>query len=241
MVVGATSAIAEATARILAARGDHLYLVGRSPQRLQAIADDLRVRGCPHIGFEALDANDLPAHPAALARAEAALGSVDSVLIAHGTLPDQVACQESVERTLAEVKTNALSVLSLLTLVANRFEQRRGGTIAVIASVAGDRGRASNYVYGSAKAMVIAFLSGLRQRLARSGVSVVTIKPGFVDTPMTAAFRKGILWATPELVAVGIVRAMDRGRPEAYLPWFWRWIMAVVVHIPERVFARLRM
>ncbi len=163
----------------------------------------------------------------------------DTVLIAHGTLSDQKACEASVELTLREIDTNALSVVALLTRIANRLEQRRAGTIAVISSVAGDRGRGSNYVYGSAKALVTAFLSGLRQRLGKSGVGVVTIKPGFVDTPMTAAFAKGPLWASPEKVAKGIVRALDRRSDTVYLPGFWWTIMFIIRAIPERLFWRL--
>jgi decaprenylphospho-beta-D-erythro-pentofuranosid-2-ulose 2-reductase len=239
LIIGATSAIAEATARIFAARGDALYLVARNGTRLAAVAADLSVRGSPRIGSEALDANDLGAHETMLARAETFLGGCDIVLIAHGTLSDQKACEASVELTLREINTNALSVVALLTLIANRLEQRRAGTIAVISSVAGDRGRGSNYVYGSAKALVTAFLSGLRQRLGKSGVGVVTIKPGFVDTPMTAAFAKGPLWARPEQVAQGIVKALDRHTGTVYLPGFWWPIMMIIRAIPERLFLRL--
>ncbi len=239
LIIGATSAIAEATARILAARGDALYLVARNQARLGAIAADLLVRGSPRVGSEVLDANDVAGHEAMLARAESLLGGYDTVLIAHGTLSDQKACEASVDLTLREINTNGLSVVALLTLVANRFAQQRTGTIAVISSVAGDRGRGSNYVYGSAKALVTTFLSGLRQRLAKVGVNVVTLKPGFVDTPMTAAFPKGPLWARPEAVAQGIVKAMDRQRNTVYLPGFWWAIMFIIRSIPERVFLRL--
>jgi short-subunit dehydrogenase len=239
LIIGATSAIAEATARILAARGADLYLVGRNQSRLAAVAADLAVRGSSRVSSEVLDANDLAGHEAMLARAEAFLGGYDTVLIAHGTLSDQKACEASVDLALREINTNGLSVIALLTRVANRLAQQRVGTIAVISSVAGDRGRASNYVYGSAKALVTAFLSGLRQRLAKVGVNVVTIKPGFVDTPMTAAFPKGPLWARPEAVARGIVQAIDRRRSTVYLPGFWWPIMLVIRAIPERVFLRL--
>ena len=239
LIIGATSAIAEATARILAARGADLYLVGRNQSRLAAVAADLAVRGSSRVSSEVLDANDLAGHEAMLTRAQAFLGGYDTVLIAHGTLSDQKACESSVELTLQEINTNALSVIALLTRVASHLAQQRAGTIAVISSVAGDRGRASNYVYGSAKALVTAFLSGLRQRLAKVGVNVVTIKPGFVDTPMTAAFPKGPLWARPEAVARGIVQAIDRRRTTVYLPGFWWPIMFVIRAIPERVFLRL--
>jgi short-subunit dehydrogenase len=239
LIIGATSAIAEATARILAARGDSLYLVARNQARLSAVAADLTVRGSPRVGSEVLDANDVAGHEAMLARAESQLGGYDTVLIAHGTLSDQKACEASVDLTLREINTNGLSVVALLTRVANRLSQQRAGTIAVISSVAGDRGRGSNYVYGSAKALVTAFLSGLRQRLAKTGVNVITIKPGFVDTPMTAAFPKGPLWARPEAVAQGIVKAMDRHSNTVYLPGFWWAIMFIIRSIPERVFLRL--
>ena len=241
LIIGATSAIAEATARLLAGRGGSLYLVGRNVARLEAIAADLTVRGAAHVATETLDLNTLALHEPMIERAFVALGGIDSVLIAHGTLSEQRACQLSVAQSLAEISTNALSVVSLLTLLGNRLEAERSGAIAVVSSVAGDRGRASNYVYGSAKALVTAFCSGLRQRLASAGVRVITVKPGFVDTPMTRNFRKGLLWAKPEAIARGIVRAMDRGRGTVYLPAFWRPLMLAVRLIPERFFARLRL
>lgn len=241
LLIGAGSAIAEAAARIFAERGDALYLVGRKSNVLASMAADLKVRGAHTIGTETLDANDLEAHAGMLARAWKSLGTLDTVLIAHGTLSDQRACENSVALTLQELTTNAVSVVSLLTLIANQFEAQRAGTIAVISSVAGDRGRGSNYVYGSAKALVTAFLSGLRQRLSKSGVAVITIKPGFVDTPMTAAFPKGFLWAKPQTVAAGIVRAIDRGATSVYLPGFWRPIMWVIRTIPEGIFRKLRL
>jgi short-subunit dehydrogenase len=173
--------------------------------------------------------------------AAAQLGGIDAALIAHGTLSDQAACQGSVDLLMQEFATNALSVMALCTHLANRFEAQRHGVIAVISSVAGDRGRQSNYVYGAAKAAVTAFTSGLRQRLYPQGISVVTIKPGFVATPMTAAFKKGLLWASPQAVATSIVRAMDRGTPVVYAPWFWRPIMWVVRSVPEFIFRRLKM
>ena len=139
---------------------------------------------------------------------------------------------------MAELKTNALSTISLLTHIANRFEAKQAGTIAVISSVAGDRSRASNYVYGSAKAMVTAFTSGLRQRLHKSHVAVVTIKPGFVDTPMTASFKKGLLWAKPDSVAEKIVQAINKRKNEVYVPAFWWAVMLVIKGIPNRIFAK---
>ncbi|MCO5397487.1 SDR family oxidoreductase [Ralstonia soli] len=239
LIIGATSAMAEATARRMAQRGDALFLVGRSAPRLQSMIDDLRTRGAPHVHMAVMDANDFNAHAAVIHEADAALGGIDTVLISHGTLSDQAACARSVELTMAELRTNALSVVAMLTLLANLFEQRRTGTIAVISSVAGERGRQSNYVYGSAKAMVTAFMSGLRQRLAKAGVSVVTIKPGFVDTPMTSAFRKNALWISPDAAAGHILNAIDRGTAVAYVPGFWRLIMLIIRALPDAVFRRL--
>jgi decaprenylphospho-beta-D-erythro-pentofuranosid-2-ulose 2-reductase len=239
LIMGATSAIAEATARQFARRGDALFLVARNAQRLQAVADDLKVRGAHMACGYLLDADDIERYPALLEAAVAQMGGIDAALIAHGTLSDQSACESSISLLLQDFTTNALSFMALCTCLANHFELQRHGVIAVISSVAGDRGRQSNYVYGSAKAAVTAFASGLRQRLYSKGVRVVTIKPGFVSTPMTAAFSKGALWASPEVVANSIVRAIDRGTPVIYTPWFWRPIMSVVKALPEFIFRRL--
>jgi decaprenylphospho-beta-D-erythro-pentofuranosid-2-ulose 2-reductase len=148
-------------------------------------------------------------------------------------------CENSVIAALDQLKTNFLSVVSLLTLIGNRFEEQRNGCIAVISSVAGDRGRQSNYVYGAAKGALTVFLSGLRNRLVKAGVTVITIKPGFVDSPMTASFRKGFLWASPAVVGRGVYRAIVSRKDVVYLPWYWRYIMMAVVLIPERMFKRL--
>jgi short-subunit dehydrogenase len=242
LVMGAGSAIAESTARLFAQRGDALFLVGRQADVLGSMCADLRVRGASAVGMHVMDANDFNGHEAMLNAAESSLGGLDTVLIAHGTLSDQKACESSVELTLRELNTNGVSVVALLTLVATKFEQRKAGTIVVISSVAGDRGRQSNYVYGSAKALVTAFTSGLRQRLYASGVSVVTIKPGFVDTPMTAAFPKGALWAKPLQIANGILGAVDRSSATVlYLPAFWRLIMLIIRCIPEAIFRKLKL
>ena len=239
LVIGATSAIAEHCARAWGSRGDALYLVARSEERLNTIAADIKVRGARQTYTYLMDLNDTDSHASMLDLAEAALGGIDTVLIAHGTLSNQKACEISVKETLEEITTNALSTISLLTLIANRFEANRAGAIAVISSVAGDRGRASNYVYGSAKAMVTTFTSGLRQRLHKSNVVVITIKPGFVDTPMTAEFKKGFLWVKPAAVAKKIVRAIDQRKEEVYVPAFWWAVMAVIKAIPQKFFKKI--
>lgn len=239
LIIGATSAIAHATARQFAKEGARFFLVGRSEAKLDAIRDDLRVCGSADAQIYVLDVTDFEKHPAMLSAATAALGTLDTVLIAHGSLSDQAACNASVETTLQEWTTNATSVIALLTLLANLFERQRHGTIAVISSVAGDRGRKSNALYGAAKGALNIYLEGLRGRLHASGVTVITIKPGVVDTPMTAALPKGFLVASPERVAADIHRAIVRGTSMIYTPWFWRYIMLIIRAIPERIFVKL--
>ncbi|MDI3341787.1 MAG: SDR family oxidoreductase [Sphaerobacter sp.] len=239
LIIGATSAIATATARCYAADRARFFLVARSPERLAAIRDDLLVRGATQVDTYALDLTDLDGHAAMLAAAKAALGRIDATLVAYGTLGNQQQSEASVEATLREWHTNATSTIALLTLLANELERQRGGTLAVISSVAGDRGRRSNYVYGAAKGALSIFLQGLRARLRKAGVRVVTIKPGMVDTPMTAHLRKGPLFASPERVGRDIYAAMRRGRAVVYTPGYWRLVMFVLRAIPEPIFIRL--
>ena len=241
LIIGAASAIAQDVARIYAAEGGRLFLVARDAARLDSIADDLRVRGALQVDTLAVDMLDHDRHPEILEAAFDALPDLETVLVAHGVLPDQEACQQSVDQSLQSIDVNFTSVVSLLTPLANRMEERKRGTIAVISSVAGDRGRQSNYVYGSAKSGLDAFLQGLRNRLSKSDVHVCTIKPGFVATPMTAHIdgREGPLWASPEQVAEGIVKAIDKQKNVVYLPAFWALIMLIIRNIPEFIFKKL--
>ncbi len=241
LIIGATSAIAEAVARRFAYRGDRLCLVGRNAEALQIIAADLTVRGASSVSVVTLDVCEFAAHKNALDEAEQTLDGFDIVLIAHGILPDQSECQRDPAAVRKAFEVNAMSTLALLTDLANRLEKTGAGTLAAISSIAGDRGRQSNYVYGSAKAAVSVFLSGLRQRLAKVGVNVITIKPGFVDTPMTTGFAKNRLWATPDEIAKGIVKAIDRRKVTVYLPWYWHPIALLVKCIPEFLFKKIKL
>jgi decaprenylphospho-beta-D-erythro-pentofuranosid-2-ulose 2-reductase len=240
LIVGATSAIAIACARQWAAQGCRFFLVARDDERLQQVANDLIARGAALAAVHQLDINHLDRHPATLDRCASELGSLDLVLVAPGTLPDQMACQKDPLLAVREFNTNAVSVIAFLTRVANVLEAQRQGSIAVISSVAGDRGRPSNYLYGSAKAALSTFCEGLNARLCKAGVHVLTIKPGFVATPMTAGLPlPGPLVATSDKVASDIVRAIEKKRDFLYTPWFWKGIMLIICSIPNRIFKKL--
>jgi hypothetical protein len=228
VIFGATSAIAQAVAKLFCLRGDRLFLVGRQSCKLEAMVRDLEVRGGQKINFICADLTDFSTHAAGVHKAIASLGRIDQVLIAQGSLSEQKVCEASFAETQREWEINLLSVVSLLTLWGNFFEQQGFGTLAVISSVAGDCGRKRNYVYGAAKAGLNVFLQGLRDRMRGSAVKIITIKPGFIDTPMTQALQKNFLWSQPQTIAKPIVRAMDKGSPMVYVPYFWRYIMFLV-------------
>ncbi|HED12726.1 MAG TPA: SDR family oxidoreductase [Gammaproteobacteria bacterium] len=239
LIIGATSAIAIAFARQCASRKDRLFLVARNATRLQMLVDDLQARGAVAIASQLLDVSRLDRHVEVLSAAVKFLKILDVVLIAHGSLPDQQVCETNPSALQQALQINGNATINLLALVANRLQSQHCGALLVISSVAGDRGRASNYVYGAAKAAVSTFASGLRNRLYRDNVRVITVKPGFVDTPMTVSFDKGLLWAQPETIARGMQRAIDRRRNVVYLPAFWRWIMWLIRAVPESIFKRL--
>lgn len=242
LILGATSAIAQEVAKIYASGEAILFLVGRDPTKIEVITQDLKTR-FPQavIHSTAQDLNQTEKHEELLNQVTQALGSIDIVLIAHGTLGDQKAGELDFMVAEQEIRTNFLSVVSLLTRLANQFESQKNGCIAVISSVAGDRGRQSNYIYGTAKGALTLFLQGLRNRLAKSQVQVLTIKPGFVDTPMTAHLKKGLLFVKPEVIAKGIVKAIRKQKNEVYLPWFWFFIMTIIKSIPEFIFKRMKL
>jgi len=236
LILGATSSIAAEVAQIHALRGDRLHLVGRNPEKLAEVAQQC---GAARVTTEAADFGKLESNEAVATRAIATLEGLDTVLIAHGVLGDQLASERSFDEAEMILRTNFTSVVSLLIPLANHMEAMRGGRIGVITSVAGDRGRPRNYTYGSAKGALHVYLQGLRTRLYASGVTVTTLKLGPVDTPMTRDHAKHALFGKPASVARDIASAMDAGTPEAYVPSFWRAIMPVVKNTPERVFQLL--
>jgi len=239
LILGATSAIAKHTTRLFAADEHSLYLVARNEDKLASMKQDMLVRGAQDINYETLDLADDKPHADLIKRVTDTMGSIDTVFIASGTLANQNDSAKNYENTLKELQINCLSVISLLTILANQMEQQGSGSIAVISSPSGDRGRQSNYIYGTAKGALTIFLQGLRNRLSKSNVHVLTIKPGFVDTPMTKDFKKGFLWVNPEVISKGIYNAIKKKREVIYLPFFWRYIMMIIKSIPEKIFKYL--
>ncbi|WPP45350.1 SDR family oxidoreductase [Pseudomonas sp. AN-1] len=242
LIIGATSAIATACARLWAEQGCEFFLVARNTEKLAQVGADLEARGAKAVTTHRMDAVDLAAHPTMLERCMARLQQIDIALIAHGTLPEQPACERDVAMALREFANNGTSTIALLTLLAMQLETQRCGTLAVISSVAGDRGRPSNYLYGSAKAAVSTFCEGLRARMFKVGAHVIDIRPGFVDTPMTQGLPLPVLLlAKPEQVAQRVLSGIERRTAVLYAPGFWMLIMQIIRSIPQPLFKRLNL
>ena len=241
LVLGATSSIAMATCRLLAAQGASMFLVARNTEKLAAVAGDLETRGAAYVGTAVADLDDTSAHPAMLEAAINALGGLDVGYIAHGVLGDQAQAEADFETAAAILHTNFMSAVSLCTWLANYFVNQHRGTLAVISSVAGDRGRKSNYVYGASKGALNIFLEGLRNRVDREGVNVITIKPGPTLTPMTEHMPGADKFATPQKVAADILNAIEKRKDVVYSPGLWALIMFVVRAIPESIFKKLNL
>jgi decaprenylphospho-beta-D-erythro-pentofuranosid-2-ulose 2-reductase len=240
LIVGATSLIAEHCARRWVQRPSQLVLAGRDAERLERIAGDLRIRG-PQSTVETVtpDFED-PAAITAFVDAVWQKSPIDVALVAHGSLPDQTECRASLKLVHEALSTNAISPVMFAEALASHMQSAGRGTIAVIGSVAGDRGRRSNYIYGAAKGLVDRYMQGLRHRFTGSTVKAIIIKPGPTDTPMTAGMRRGgIRFADPADVARDIVRGIDSGQRVIYTPWIWRWVMMIIRHIPDRLFGIL--
>lgn len=241
VIVGATSAIAEHCARLwLAGQAADLTLLGRDAQRLERMAADLKVRS-PQSEIRCIQADFL--NPEAIGATVAGIaqaGRMDIVLIAHGSLPDQTECQNDLSACRSALEINGISPVLYAEAFAKEMAQANHGTLALIGSVAGDRGRKSNYVYGAAKGLVTRYAQGLQHRLASTAVKVVLIKPGPTDTPMTAHLKgQGAKLAPVESVAQQIVAGMEAGQPLIYVPGKWRLIMTVIRHLPAFIFNKM--
>lgn len=241
LIIGATSAIAQAVGRLYAVPGTRFFLVGRTAEKLQAVVTEYQARGATVVGTHLWDAQRWAEAIELVEQARERLQKFDVVLIAHGNLPEQQQLWHDLTQTLEQFHINATSIIALLTALVPVMEQQRQGVIGVLSSVAGERGRMQMAVYGAAKAAVTAFAAGVRGYLTPFGVRLITIKPGYVDTPMTAHLPKNPLFASPERVARRIYRALERGGPDIlYVPWWWRLLMAGVRLVPERLFKHLR-
>lgn len=239
LILGALSAMAVEAARIMALRGWKFCLVARSEEKLKVQAADLLARGAGAVSWLVRDIAGATDGEALLLLAEEKAGPIDAVLLAWGALGDQARAEKDLTFAGAVLAANFNDQAICLLGIAKVFEERKRGLLVVITSVAGDRGRKSNYVYGSAKGAMSLFVQGLRNRLYSSGVQVLTVKPGFTATPMTKGLKQGPLYVQPDVIARGIMRAIDRGRDCVYLPWFWLPIMMIIKLIPERVFKKL--
>lgn len=242
IIAGATSGIARAVAAEFARRGHGLILSGRDLAELERLAADLYLRYQVAVGVTELDALNLASHGDWFAQSlEATEGEVGGLFVAVGALGAQTEAQTNIEEARRVIETNLTACVSLCNLAANHFEAKGNGFICVLSSVAGDRGRQSNYIYGAAKAGLSTYLQGLRNRLHRAGVTVTTIKPGFVATKMTIGSVRSRLMVQPETVAGPICKAALKGKAVAYIPWFWGLIMLIIRTIPEPIFKRLRL
>jgi decaprenylphospho-beta-D-erythro-pentofuranosid-2-ulose 2-reductase len=242
LLLGATSGIGRHIAAAFARRGHDLLVTGRDADEAGRLARDLELRHGVRAVPDVFDALDTASHPAFFRRMLAtADGRLVGAVVAFGLLGEQEASEHDFEEARAVIDVNFTGAVSILTLVAGHLARRRDGFIVAISSVAGDRGRQSNYIYGSAKGALAIYLQGLRNRLHRSGVRVVTVKPGFVDTGMTYGLPGMFLLGDPARAGEAVARAVERGRDVVYVPWFWRWIMLVIRLTPERIFKRLRL
>lgn len=239
LVFGATSAIAQECARIWAKENQSIVLIGRDELRLNTLAKDLRVRGAKDVEVKIWDFNNLNGLSTFVAEN---LVATDRVLLAHGILgqQDRMHADSKLVQNLFDV--NLTSSVIILNETAAHFAKNNSGQIAVITSVAGDRGRQSNYIYGASKAGLSVYTDGLAHRFANTSVQVLNIKPGFVDTPMTADFKKGALWSKPAAIAEQISQSLKKGRRGVlYTPGFWRWIMFVIRHVPTKLFWKTKL
>lgn len=240
LILGATSPIARAIAARFAQEGHPVFVAARDTEEAGRIAADLGVRfGVPvaHGHFDALEPH--AEHTAFVASVEEALGPIAVALVAFGEMGAQEESEEDFDQARRVIEINYTGAASACEAVAARLAERGAGSIIGISSVAGDRGRASNYFYGSAKGAFTLYLQGLRNRLFKHGVHVMTVKLGFVDTRMTFGMQTAIPIASPEAVAQAVYGAWSRGADALYYPRFWRGIMGVIKAIPERVFKRL--
>jgi len=239
LVFGANSAICHEVLKIYALAGANFFLVGRNQEKLLAINADLIARGGTVVGTASYDFNDWQQHDGCVIEAFERLGNIDIAIVAHGSLPDQVECETSSAAVKACMDDNFVSVAIIVKACAQQLALQGSGTLAVVSSVAGDRGRKSNYTYGAAKAGIDTLIQGLQGRFSGSRVKIINIKPGMIISPMTSEMQHSAIWSTPERVAPAIHRAIAKGRKVCYVPGYWRLIMLIIRWLPTGVLAKL--
>ena len=239
-IFGATSSIATDVSKLYAAHNYEMFLVGRDELKLESLAGLMSQLGSPLVRTWSMDFANFENNVGVTQEIFQTLSSVDVVLVAHGTLPDNNLVAASSSKSWYEIKVNVISTIAILNEVANEMDKQGAGTIAVITSVAGDRLRASNYFYGSMKKMISVYLDNLRMRFQNSAVNVVNLKPGPVDTPMTESLRKSMFWSKSEDIARDIIQSINDGVSEKYVPGYWKWIMILIKLIPDPIFRKLK-
>lgn len=239
IIIGATSAISQSVVKRVAKPDSNVLLVGRSYEKLNLISNDLKVRGVENTSQHQMDFVNFNEHQGLVKLLNNNFSKIDLVFVSYGIMYPQETCENDASKTIEQLTSNYTSVVSLITSIFPILQKNRMGTIAVVTSVAGDRGRKSNFIYGSAKAGLSVFLEGLRYKLHADGVNVLTIKPGFVDTPMTSELKKGLLWSSPDKVAKYIVKGISKRKSVIYVPSFWFMIMWIIKLIPNFIFRKL--
>ncbi|MEE2688678.1 MAG: SDR family NAD(P)-dependent oxidoreductase [Pseudomonadota bacterium] len=238
LILGGSSSVARAFARHAAAAGANILLAGRDTKELKTTVKDVIIRH--NVSAEALhfNAEESGNHDELARHIDATSGHI-GIFLLFGTMPEQAEIDNDFDLAKRTIEVNYLGAVSILSRLVPRLERDRAGCIIVMGSVAGDRGRLKNYVYGSAKAGLHTYLQGLRARLSRFGVSVTTVKAGFIDTDMSFGAPGLFLVASPDMCAAACLSFANTGRDVVYFPWFWRYIMLIIRHIPERVFKRM--
>lgn len=242
LILGSTSLIARASAAEFASRNHDVYFAGRNKDETEKIARDFQIRyKIKSYGVE-FNATEYNSHKNFIKNIFSQITDLNCIIIAFGYLGKQEISQENFDEAQKVIDTNFTGVVSICERIAPYFISKSSGTIAVISSVAGDRGRQSNYIYGSSKAALTTYLSGLRSRLFRHNVHVLTVKPGFVDTPMTYGMKiPKLLLASPQKVGKNIYKAIIKKKDIVYTPFYWKWIMLIVKLIPEFIFKKLKL
>ncbi len=239
VVYGATSAICHELVKQFVQSDTRFYLVARNAKKVNDIADDLTARGATIAGTSTLDFNQPDELSGVLPKVTAALGTIDLAIVAHGSLPNQAACEQSDDSFTTSVEDNYLSTARIVLAIIKQLEQQGWGRLAVFSSVAGDRGRKSNYIYGASKAALNALLEGLKGKLVDTEISITTIKPGLIESPMTEGIATNFLWSTPAKIAPGLYKAIMTNKSIVYSPWYWALIMTIIKLLPGKIMYRL--